>query len=491
MKSLKAVLILLLVVFSSHTYAGDHIIRGVVTEAVSLTPLEGVEIFAKVSNLISGSQTDGIYTIPVTDKDSVLVFCFPGYNTKEVNLKGSDEINIQLTKATEKKVPDPANDLAGTWRGLFTIRPGVEVPFNFIIRQENNNWTAVLLNADEKFPAGNLRLAGDSIFIAIPLFENELAFTLNNGLLSGALRRQDLRGNPLPVTAKKGLTYRFEENGSAPLKDISGNYRVSFLSPNGKEEKAVGIFRQKGNKVYATFLRVTGDTRYLEGNIEDDKIKLSAFIGSSPAYYTATVNADGSLKGESVNARGGLPFTAVPDANAALPDAYTLTSLKEGTNTFTFSFPDADGKTVSSSDAKFAGKPLIIAIGGTWCPNCMDEAGFLGPWYKQNKQRGIEVVALQYERQTDLPYVKKAFDRFRKHFDLDYTLLLGGTADKQVVVASLPSLQNFLSFPTTIFIDRNGKVQKIHTGFTGPATGEHYTAFIKEFNEEADKLLKN
>ena len=385
----------------------------------------------------------------------------------------------------------PAVDLAGTWRGLFTIRPGVEVPFNFIITQDVNGWSAALLNAEEKFPAGSLRVAGDSVFVPLPLFENELAFSLKGNILTGVLRRQDLRGNPVSVTASRGITYRFEENGSAPLKDISGTYAVAFQSPNGKEEQAVGIFKQKGNKVYATFLRITGDTRYLEGNIEDNKIRLSAFIGSSPAYYTAEVNADGSLKGESVNARGALPFTAVPNAAAALPDAYTLTNLKEGTTAFSFSFPDAEGKTVSSSDARFAGKPLIIAIGGTWCPNCMDEAGFLGPWYKQNKQRGIEVVALQYERQTDLPYVKKAFDRFRKHFDIEYTLLLGGVADKQVVVSSLPALQNFLSFPTTLFIDRTGKVQKIHTGFTGPATGDHYTAFIKEFNEEADRLLKN
>jgi hypothetical protein len=67
---------------------------------------------------------------------------------------------------------------------------------------------------------------------------------------------------------------------------------------------------------------------------------------------------------------------------------------------------------------------------------------------------------------------------------------LGGVADKQAVVTSLPALQNFVSFPTTIFVDRNGKVAKIHTGFTGPATGEHYTAFIKEFNEEVNNLLK-
>lgn len=67
---------------------------------------------------------------------------------------------------------------------------------------------------------------------------------------------------------------------------------------------------------------------------------------------------------------------------------------------------------------------------------------------------------------------------------------MGGIADKQAVTASLPALQNFISFPTTIFIDRTGRLSKIYTGFSGPATGEHYEHFIKAFNEEVDKLLK-
>jgi peroxiredoxin len=224
--------------------------------------------------------------------------------------------------------------------------------------------------------------------------------------------------------------------------------------------------------------------------VEDHQLKLSSFIGSSPAYYTATVDADGRITGESVNARSSLPFIATPDASAELPDAYALTKLKAGENRLQFRFPDAEGKLISNTDASFQGKPLIIAIGGTWCPNCIDEAGFLSRWYLENKKRGIEVIALQYERQTDAAFVKKAFTRFRQQFNIQYPLLLGGIADKQAVVASLPALENFISFPTTLFIDRNGVVQKIHTGFNGPATGKYYEEFIREFNSEADKLLR-
>jgi peroxiredoxin len=489
MKHLKSFFIAVAMIIVSQLNAQSaRIIHGVVTDAANLSPLEGVQIIAKNSKLESGSQTDGIFAIPITDKDSVLLFRFDDYQTREVKLTKDNELTVQLFKSTASAVTTLSPSLiAGVWRGIFTIKPGVEVPFNFTIDQGG---TVLLLNGEEKFPAGSFRIAGDSLFIPFPLFENELALSYQAGALVGVLRKQDLRGNSTPVIAQKGITYRFAETGSSPLKDISGTYDVVFGNVAGREEKAVGIFKQDGNNLTATFLRITGDSRYLEGTIEDGRLQLSAFIGSSPSYYTATVHPDGSLHGENITARGATPFTAVPDKNAALPDAYTLTKLKEGNDVVNFSFPDAEGKIVNSADAKFAGKPLIISIGGTWCPNCMDEAAFLGPWYEKNKARGIEVVALQYERQTDAPFVRTAFERFKKQYGINYTLLLGGVADKQAVVASLPALQNFLSFPTTIFVDKQGKVAKIHTGFTGPATGEHYTAFIKEFNEEVDNLLK-
>ena len=50
-------------------------------------------------------------------------------------------------------------------------------------------------------------------------------------------------------------------------------------------------------------------------------------------------------------------------------------------------------------------------------------------------------------------------------------------------------LNHVLSYPTSIFIDKTGKVRKIHTGFNGPATGEKYTEFKTEFNAFMTMLL--
>jgi hypothetical protein len=41
----------------------------------------------------------------------------------------------------------------------------------------------------------------------------------------------------------------------------------------------------------------------------------------------------------------------------------------------------------------------------------------------------------------------------------------------------------------TISRARRGDVRKIHTGFSGPATGDHYTQFVDKVKSTLDQLL--
>lgn len=74
---------------------------------------------------------------------------------------------------------------------------------------------------------------------------------------------------------------------------------------------------------------------------------------------------------------------------------------------------------------------------------------------------------------------------------MEYDILFSGIADKKYASSVLPALSEVLSFPTTIFIDRKGNVTKIHSGYTGTATGKYYEEFVKEFNEDINSLLKS
>lgn len=377
-----------------------------------------------------------------------------------------------------------AQNIAGKWRGEFTIQDSIKVPFNFEINKDNN---VILINGEERLPAGKAFIHGDSLFIPLDQFDNILAFKIIKDALSGVLRKQDGKQDLARLTAVKGLSYRFKETNIKPLRNYSGKYEVVFKQANGKEDKAVGLFEQKGKKLVATFMKSSGDTRYQEGIVQGDKFFLSSFIGSTPGYYYGRFLSPGDFEGEQVatKSRSGMKGKLNPDA--VLPDAYSLATTSD--SMFSFSLPDANGNMISLSDERFKNKPVIVALTGTWCPNCMDEARFLSPWYLKNRGRGIEVVAVHFEMQNDSAFARKVMTRYKQQFNIDYTQVFGGTTAKEDVQKALPGLQTFRAFPTTIFIDRKGKAVKVHSGFSGPATGKYYEDFIREFNQEVDILL--
>ena len=483
-----------------------RVISGLVSAADGSGPLEGVSISVKGAQITSGTQQDGMYYIEVPANDSVLVFSREEFQTAEVRLCANTEYNVALkpgqssptastppspaTTAPSSAPAKPAFSALGNWRGTFELRPGVEVPFNFDIKADKSGQLkAYFKNGTESFEGGPVRQTTDSLFILLDQFDNELAFKIGEGPLTGTFSKQDRTGTPLQVKIEPNSTTRFAGTNTPPAANITGTYDVTFTAADGKEEKVVGLFQQQGNKLTGTFLRVTGDSRYLEGVVEGNDFYLSSFYGSGPAYYKGQFTTDGRLTGENIGVRGSTAFKGTKNDNAALPDAYKLTYLKPGYTAFDFSLPDVDGNTITLKDKKFKNKVVIVTIGGTWCPNCVDETAFLAPWYAENQKRGVEVVSIQYERKTDTAFVRKVLTRMRDRYAIQYTQVFGGVADKQVVANSLPSLNTFLAFPTTIFIDKQGRVAEIHTGYSGPATGIYYQNFQQEFNAKIDALL--
>jgi hypothetical protein len=83
----------------------------------------------------------------------------------------------------------------GSWRGVFHLRPDLEAPINFEIRSGRNNTPELFFrNAGELFEGGTVRQTTDSLFISLDQFNNELAFRIQDGALTGVLRRQDGTG---------------------------------------------------------------------------------------------------------------------------------------------------------------------------------------------------------------------------------------------------------------------------------------------------------
>jgi len=74
-------------------------------------------------------------------------------------------------------------------------------------------------------------------------------------------------------------------------------------------------------------------------------------------------------------------------------------------------------------------------------------------------------------------------------FAIPFPLLLAGINDTQAAAATLPQLEGFTSFPTTVFLGRDGRVRLVHAGYLGMATGAQHGKQIEAFEREIERLL--
>jgi thiol-disulfide isomerase/thioredoxin len=379
----------------------------------------------------------------------------------------------------------------GIYRAVLTL-PGGELPVGLDLEREGTATVGYLINGPERVKLDDVTIAGTHLEVRMPGYENRLVADAKDDELRGEVILVKAGGKlqHIPLQARHGALYRFFETAAPDHADVSGRWAVTFTDDEGKPEAAVGEFTQSQDVVNGTFLAETGDHRYLAGQVKGDDLYLSTFDGAHAFLYKAKVTRDGGITGDFwVGMAYHERWSGRRDPNAALPDAYALTTMRAGSKQFDFAFPDLNGNPVTSKDPMFRGKVLIVALAGSWCPNCHDEAAFLEPLYREYRGKGVEIVSLMFEHFGDFPQAAEATHRFRQHYGIEYTTLIAGISNKDEAAKKLPALDRVYAFPTTVFVDRKGNVRKIHTGFSGPATGAHYTEFVNEVKTTLDQLL--
>ncbi len=378
----------------------------------------------------------------------------------------------------------------GIWRGVIHLQDQ-ELPFNFLLEWGDPYLQIDLINGEERINIDEVSIGTDSIHLPMHIFDSQIKAGLNSSIsMEGYWRKNYLDNYRIPFEAEYDIPYRFSENPASPEADITGKWGVYFITEKDSSP-AVGIFNQSENFLEGTFLTKTGDYRFLEGEVDGAEAKLSAFDGEHAYLFHARIHNEDTLYGEFWSGKTWhQSWYGVKNEEASLPDPYSLTDLKEGYDRINFQLPDLDGKMISLDDPKYRNKVVILQIFGTWCPNCMDETRFLADWYKRNWHRDVEIIAMAFERKNDLQYASSRIRKMIEKYDISYDFVFGGKSNKKEVEEVLPMLNSMISFPTLIFIDRKGKVRRIHTGFSGPGTGKHYREFIREFNIFTDKLIR-
>lgn len=120
-------------------------------------------------------------------------------------------------------------------------------------------------------------------------------------------------------------------------------------------------------------------------------------------------------------------------------------TIKPGVPAPDFSLSTVNGGSVNLN--QFIGRPVILSLGATWCPDCKRELPLLMELHEMNPDLAIIWV----DSQEDTKTVKAFVDQYRIPFDV------GLDND-----GSVARLYHVYAIPTVIFIDRDGMIQSVH-----------------------------
>lgn len=384
----------------------------------------------------------------------------------------------------------------GTYRGILILNQdaNIELPFNFEVRYKSKKPIIIIRNADERIVIDEISLKGDSVNFKMPVFDTEFKTRLIGNNLEGVwINHYKTDNNTIKFKAIYGETNRFlfKTEQAEPL--FEGKWEVYFSPETKNRSGAIGVFHhtEQSNHVTGTFLTETGDYRYLEGMRTGNTLYLSAFDGSHAYLFVAGINAKKELEGVFYSGSSWQEtWTAKKNPDFKLRDAEEISFAKNKDEKINFSFPDLEGNMVSLNDKKFENKPVIIQVMGSWCPNCMDESIYLSSLYKTYNKEGLEIIALAFERTQDFEKAKNQVTRLKNRLKLDYSVLITQQTGKAKAGEVLPALNSITAFPTSIFLNKEHRIVKVHTGFSGPATGGEYELYKQRTENLVRSLLK-
>lgn len=387
----------------------------------------------------------------------------------------------------------PSRDLQpGSYRAVLELPGERTLPFELDIAREEAGYVLYLLNGPERIRVTEVVAQPGSLEARFPGYETRLQATIRDGELTGqvTLTHAGDRAVVLPFKATLGETWRFFEEPRSDNADFAGRWAVTFTGASGRRTQAVAEFTQRFERVAGTVVLPADDQRYLAGEAHDEELRLSRFDGGAAMLYTARLDGSGRLVGEFWSDRDGVErFTARRDPDADVDVTAIASRLRDPEAPFEFSFAAPDGTRVASGDPALAGKVLLVTLAGSWCPNSHDEAALLVRLDRQYRNRGLAIVSLMFEQHSDPRRAAAAIERFRVLHGIEYPTLLAGPADKAQASRVLPQLDAVRAYPTALFVDRAGRVRKVHTGFAGPATGVRHDLLVQEFEQTVELLL--
>jgi thiol-disulfide isomerase/thioredoxin len=387
------------------------------------------------------------------------------------------------------RAPAPAaSGIAGLWDAV-VVANNVDVPFRFEIAQDGNRAEGFFFEGDRKVGSTSGSHDNGTLKLEWDFLNTTLEATLDGDQLRGTYGSPGAKARRREFRAQRFVPVA-ETAGEVP--EVEGNWAMYHTADDGsKLDVSWRLYlRQSGPEVSGAILKTSGDTGTLVGHWKDGRLVMSHFAGERPLLFEAQPNADGTLN-VTLDRRATYLAARTNEARAKgipePPDLSRFTSVKDPTEPFHFSGSDLDGKTISDADPMFQGRVVLLTIGGTWCPNCHDEAPLLTELYNEFRAKGLEVVGLFFENDATLSVVRPRVLAFTKRYSVEFPILVAGTTDE--AAAKLSQLVNFAVYPTTIILGRDGRVRHVHAGFASEATGDEHLQLKREEHDLIARLI--
>jgi len=307
----------------------------------------------------------------------------------------------------------------------------------------------------------------------VPVFNGTLTLaSTTSGYWTDSLRPETETGAyRVPFT----LT---EATATTVSQPIAGCWDVWF--GDGSKEQAGTAdaqldLRSNKNQVEGTMRTPTGDYRYLAGQFDGSELTLQTFDGAHLFYFGATLTDDQWTDGHFYS---GNHYHTTWSAAPAQPWASSveLAQLNPPSDSLIVRLIEPDGTPSERNLLPEKGRVTVLDVLGTWCPNCMDEVRLLSSLSMDHADQ----LSVAFERPDSAIEAYERLDAFRSEMEMDWDVVLGGKANKQVAADAFPFLDRIVSFPTTLFIQDDGTVH-VHSGFNGPATGAAYEEEVAAF----------
>ena len=283
------------------------------------------------------------------------------------------------------------------------------------------------------------------------------------------------------------LTATAQPEPDSPWIQPTDQQAWEFYLP-ASEPSAMGtlLIAQHGETMRGTIATPTGDLRYLTGRADHDGTwTLGTFDGAHLYHLAGIFNGPEAHGVFHSGSHYAAPFRAV--SLAATPKLEPQEAELRAQVPFSVSFQATPTEREIWGLSDLPKDVMVIDLMGTWCPNCLDEIRLLLQLHHDYPSVGFMSVAFE-RNAADFDQAQARLRQFEEALDIPWHIVLGGPADKAEAQLALPFLERVASFPTTVFVHRDGRMYT-HSGFNGPATGEAYAKEEAAFRQHIERLL--